>query len=137
MANDFYASYGGGGGSTGTPNTVVTYSKTFADFSTAAMTNTLALPVVPAGYLVMFAVLNITQIFSGGGATVANITSSINSGAIPTGSGDGTVVSTSTIVVDFADHVDRTNAITLDSDVNLDTLTAGAVDLYYVMVKVF
>lgn len=139
MADNFYASYPvSGGGSDPNPNIVLKYSKTYADFSTAGMSKDVSLPNVPAGFLIEFTVLNVTQLFSGGGVGSASILTTVtgDSTASPV-NGTGLQSNSQVGTAAFASTILSTNVVNLTCDVNLNTLTAGAFDIYYIGVQVF
>ncbi len=114
----------------------VKYTKTFTDFSTAALTNSLVLFSLPAGSTADV-IIHHTAAFTGGGASsvVLNVETAdfLLTGAV--------VLSAPTDVADVAVDLDGTYSsinfatardvlATLVADVNLDQLTTGSVDIY-------
>lgn len=123
----------------------VKYTLSYTDFSVAAANNTINLMLIPPkGYYIQ-GIIKPTASFEGGGATYVNITvgsptvgaSGLISGgdilAAPAdtafyqgGGGNGTPE----LLRLFSFGASEQVTVGLDSDVNLDTLTQGAVDIY-------
>jgi hypothetical protein len=117
---------------------------TFTDFSIAATSNTINSIPLPKGYIITQRTRKIITAFSGGGAGSAELQTGLSGGTLDAqGSPDNISVFTGAAVVAnapvFQDNSDANQQITetLTSDVNLNTLVAGQVDIYYKLQKVY
>ncbi len=136
MADNFYASYGGGGGSGAGVVSVVKVTKTYADFSTAAQTNTLALYTIPAGMLVQYLLTNVTTAFSGAGITTGDLFEDVGGGqqntVDPSILAVNPAVAAAGYLVNFTTTTPAT--VTLTTTIgNLNGLTAGSADIYIIL----
>ena len=109
------------------------YTKTFADFSTAATTNEITLFVAPAGAVIDTVIVNHTAAFTGG--AISAYTVSVQNGTLnsavdvftaPTDTATGT---SNDKVLSFASPTAVTATAT-STGANLSEATTGSVDIY-------
>lgn len=117
----------------------VKYTKTYTDFSAAALYKELTLHVLPAGGTILASKIKHSAAFTGGGATNAiiqlGLTGEDHRGDYMPGfdifQTPGSEVVIYSHINQAQDQSSPTNIIvTLNSDVNLNTLATGSVDIW-------
>lgn len=111
-------------------------TKTFTDFSTAGLTNSVTIYSLPAKYAIQATQLNISTAFSGG--TIATYTISVGNGGTPTKYAAATNAFTGATLpamstISAVENMSGTTnilATAISTVGNLNAATAGSVDIY-------
>lgn len=112
----------------------VKVTKSYTDFSVAALTNSVALASLSNNQIVTKVIIKHNTAFSGGGATAVTIRLADNDGDITSNFNIFQTPGATVLQVTSSDRVNFNGlnlTMEVESDVNLDTLTAGSVDIYY------